>query len=466
MSEITKAKTLYKSSSFALTDKSDFRLEFVLNSLSAPQLREAIFKLCVKKEITEVPKSTNLDDLRTAFNEIAGTNTEKLVSMYMAELDFPTRHIFLTSVEGADFKNLLQVVKETKLEGLMQGKQLYIRYVDDRYLTSHSIVNVLIDHEWTYEFWDENSKTRKARVKVHREEVRRHSILLRLNVSTGTVLICYSGFQGGGDRYLAGGVVYDSLTHFTRIALREQFKIECAFINLREFVRQIIGSETPKFTVEMIDSRYKKLELFMKKDSGSRSIVEEISDAIAINLNSKFEPVYEAFNKVLKQSTVEEAMLKWPGKGAKTVLRFLESGPELTFSWGPKGSDLNEQLSIAFLLSEFSKTTSDVDSVSVWTYLSSMSFGEVVTFRDLQQQTGKAVDYVKTAVLSAMEAGLLRPVYKLNTKETILDYSNDWVMKPSELKRKFRDIRGNEIDGGDLKSLLFGFQRVEPRKVQ
>lgn len=446
---------------FKITDTSDARISDIAKSMYNYSLREAMVSLCKQNGIKEIPKAKDSKELLLKFHEVPSTSKEKVVSLYKSEVSSPSRHLFLAHFDGVPSWSALDA--EKKFTDKIEGYFLHFRYLD-KTREAEGIYNLIYDHNWEYNYRQEiKASANKKRRWEEANEIRRHSIVARIDTKKNSLTLAYQGFQGGGEKYLSGGIVYESMCKLIIEKITDQLNITIKSLNLREVIKHISGRSTPKFSVDMIDSRYKQLELFLRKGKGKHSILEEISEALAAHLNTDLQTVFSAFQEVIARSKVEEAELKWNGFKAKTIIRFLAIGPELKFNWEKDFNGLDSQNQIADLLIELASFSSQNQSQDFWKYISEIPINDVCDIVSIQQQTGLSPTSAKEALISGLEMGLLIPVYKLNTQMNIVDYTNNWKENLTPFKRKFTLENGEVLNGENISNIIIAFKKTMPK---
>ncbi len=440
------------------------RLETVINSVFDYHLQEAIWRL-TEGDTNRLNKEKG-DSVRDVFRKLAGSEQKKIKTLYEVELDLPYKHCFISFFKNENFEISNLQTKQRLFESDKKIRKIYLRHTDKRYLKK-SVIQFVFDHEWKFTSWKDIPSSGGKKLREEFSEVRRHPIFLRLNIDSGRLAISYQGFQGGGEKYASGGIVYSELISSILKIAEINFGIELININLKNTIKELSSANSKKFTVKMIDSSYKELKLLMKNSSTQgKSILEELSEGLSQYLKIPFDRTYLAFENLIKNSLVDEASLYWNSKKIRTNLRFLHNGPEVTFSWDSKGSnrslsDQSEIIDTLFLLSGHAAYDNEREA---WDYLIALKANSVIRANEIMQKTGCSAEIIKRTIMAALESGIVAPRYRLKTSIEIQDYENIWKERPQDFEKTYIDSHSNEIDARDISNLEIGFARLEVKE--
>lgn len=440
------------------------QLETVVNSLFDYHLKEAIWRL-TDGDSSRVNKEKG-DSISDIFWKLSGSDQKKLKSLYEVELDFPYKHCFICFFNKENISVDTVSTSRRVFEFDRKIRKISLRHTDKRFVDK-SVLQFVFDHEWNFVSWKDLPTSGGKKRKEQFSETRRHPIFLRLNTDSGRMIISYPGFQGGGEKYTSGGIVYSELITSILEVVSENLGLQIVNINLKNTIKELSGAKSQKFSVKMIDSSYKDLKLLMRNASSEgKSIIEELSQGLSEYLEIDYEKTYGAFEKLIKNSLVDEASLYWSDKKIRTNLRFLNNGPEITFSWEDRGgkrtlNDQSEILDTLFLLSGHAVYDNEREA---WDYLIGLDTEQIIRANEIIQQTGCSADIAKKTIMAALESGIIEPRYRLKSSLDIQDYDNSWKDKPQELKGQFYDSNGNEVSGIEISNLEVGFAKLEVKE--
>jgi hypothetical protein len=97
----------------------------------------------------------------------------------------------------------------------------------------------------------------------------------------------------------------------------------------------------------------------------------------------------------------------------------------------------------------------------MWEYIAASPSLVIFKPSDLSARYGITADAVKTVVLAALTAGLLRPVYRIANASVLDRQARAWTPELVTLRRKWETTDGDEVDGADPKEIAIAFERTQ-----
>jgi hypothetical protein len=92
--------------------------------------------------------------------------------------------------------------------------------------------------------------------------------------------------------------------------------------------------------------------------------------------------------------------------------------------------------------------------------LSALQGDEIVKPASFAEKFGLSATEARQELVYAVKAGMLSPVYRLNTNVLIVDSLNSWTENPTDLRRSWATDDGGVVDGANPKNIEVAFRRV------
>jgi hypothetical protein len=198
-----------------------------------------------------------------------------------------------------------------------------------------------------------------------------------------------------------------------------------------------------------------------RKQSIETSLAGLISDSADAASGSR-RNVERQIKNSLEHQTFQMVTLSWIDEDLRTRVKFIESGAEFLFFWGESGDRTFARVdSVVGLLFDLSEGLRSADFKTVWESIGTLADGTIVTPGEFASRFKVDPKVVQGAIIDAVNAGLLEPVYRLVAPQDLLEQHSllSWTTDLVSLRRVFE--AGNvEVDGADARNVGIGFRRT------
>jgi hypothetical protein len=179
--------------------------------------------------------------------------------------------------------------------------------------------------------------------------------------------------------------------------------------------------------------------------------------------------ILKAAQEALAELTPNSIVLYWQQEHVLTRLRFWDVGCEILFVWHGESASYRVIDSIVRLLAGVHSRVAEEGSVyetSPLAWISGQRAGTIIRPSELAQALSLEPARAREELISAMQVGLVLPVYRLAVNSILAQLENHWNTSPHALMRLFEDENGNLIDGEDPRNIEVAFRRAGISEVQ
>ena len=240
---------------------------------------------------------------------------------------------------------------------------------------------------------------------------------------------------------------------FTALPVRQCLKVFVEGANTRV---RVVRSD-----VEAVSGRVSLSSSFQEK-----AVEEVLLDYLGELPDEVRALVLDRGRKALGTSTANSVVLFWFDEKVVTRLQFWDIGTDMMFVWHgvPNTFRIVEEIvnlfQMTYQMLPFETTGGPLE------WLSKLPAGEIARPAELSSMFGLTAEESRKSLLSAMQIGLLQPVYRVRTAALLIDYPNHWTKDPSALNGLFKIDGGDAIDGQDPRNIEVAFMRVETGSVK
>lgn len=366
------------------------------------------------------------------------------------------------------FKHALVARTNTPSSALMLNAKLKETYSASgfdflfrHFRTVGDFTYVTLEHTVMVREWveGESSDTRKLE-----QYETRHPVVARLSMSTGLLLISYPGFtQGSGTRraslisygdLLAAAVNVLSAVGLDSHALpiRESLKVLLAGANRRV---HSIRADIEKVDVGRFDLSSLKQE---------KTVEESLADLILPHLKGTAtrEDFIDSAKRAINNAEPNLLILYWVEESVLTRLKFWDIGCEMLFTWHGEKASYRAIDSLLLMLHETEAKlgAAKVGHENAFAWVATQQAGEIIRPSDFAARFQVSAVEARKELVYAVKAGLLIPVFRLNTNQVIEGLLNDWIDDPGELRRLWLLADASEIDGANPSNIEVAFRRA------
>ncbi|RYZ78780.1 MAG: hypothetical protein EOP04_29040, partial [Proteobacteria bacterium] len=256
----------------------------------------------------------------------------------------------------------------------------------------------------------------------------RHPVILRLNKFTGIAVFSYPGF--GSTEKAAGK---EKLDHERMISallsvLEINFELSFGAQGLRRSVEKLAFTENGRFKLLRADPNTPLGKMILQSKHSRTSIDEMVNKFYFPFLSdSAKEELSRATPNVIQASDVEHYQGHWLKEEIQSRILFWAKGAELYLTWNGTHKHINQIREVSSLMFSMAEAFEHAKPEKVWNHFESLDRSDIFTIRGISINLNIDYETVKSTILTAVNAGLLVPVYRIRTDELIEDYSNDWT---------------------------------------
>ncbi|MGB8421627.1 hypothetical protein [Paraburkholderia sp.] len=434
----------------------DNYLQTLIESITIDQVREALSNLSPDRRIAMRNRSDAFDALLSTRKSVSEITTE-LLSL---EAQAPFRHCFITSLAGDPTAALANAfVGKTIRTDTTEFRVVYA--VDNSNWQSITVEHSVPVREWV--------TSADGKTKTLRELTLRHPIVLRLYAveDKHRVLIAsFPGFSQGGGIKIKERLSYEVVVTELVTSVARSLGIVVRSFPLLRCLNLLAEGESKR--VRIVDSNVHSGQAGLTFSSRvqSRSVNDVVNDFLFPHLKAELgervnEAVFrKAVTEAFRHSTYNSIVALWEREQVVTRIQFWPTGAEFLFIWHGAASSYGLVESILAPLSNISRALEDPTEAGTWSWLTSLAVDHIVTLASVCTELGISKDVAQSALLHAINAGLIEPVYRIKTGELLLEMQNGWTSALSSLSRKFTTANNEEINGCDPQNIEVAFRRV------
>ena len=424
-------------------------LQTLLNSLTLDNIRDAIYTLAPNEKITIKNHAGSLE-------AVLKTHKSKDViidTLLAIERESPLKHcLFLkcaTSVNADPLRQELSTSRSAK------GFEFRLRSVFD----SEQFLILTFEHYVEVKEWVEESDDTKRLLTFST----RHPIIFRLSKKTKLTTLNYPGFSQGAGTKKDKQIAYSSLLE-SLIKVLEELGFVFRILSVKESLKVFLngdGSRVRRIKVDVDSHRGGRLDL--TAESQQKTVEDVIADLLIPHMTATRTELMSAAKNALNDADANSLVLYWSIEQVVTRLKFWDIGCEALFVWhGAQASyrvmDAVVEL-IAGAYEKFESAGTDIKGNSL-RWLVSLSHGTIVTPARIAQELNLEPAKAKEELIQATKFGILIPVYRLATTQTVDGYDNSYTAKLSQLRSLFTTQSGDQIDGYDTSLIEVAFKRI------
>lgn len=421
------------------------------HSLSLDQVRAAVSRLSPGKRIAIKAKKDALESLAATGRSVTDIENELLT----VESVTPFRHCLIARFKGAlpDFERLL--VKQV-YSGLFASYNLDFEntFYEGRLFT--------FSHEAEVVDWTESEDGRVRYKQLHKI---RHPVVIRFYFKSGIALFSYPGFSSAGVAARSSSSVYRSLVHDLVKCIESQCDVRFSTYPVEQCLRLLSRSNNSVLRIVRTDLEPPNGRLNISSAHRVASVedifLKSFLGPVLKNLGFTVpeEKLHRAIADVMHEAHTNSMTVSWVEEGVNTRVDFWDIGTELLFVWGRGNSSIFMLEKIVSLIVSVASQLERVDLAGIWTWLSRLEDGAILSIENIVARFNVDVDDVKRVVFQSVAAGVVEPVYRLATASLVLEFDNYWTRNLSDLKGIFTTEDGLNIDGSDPRSVEVAFRR-------
>jgi hypothetical protein len=415
-------------------------------------IREAAYLLAPSRKIRIRSHASSYDEILQV-NKSSDAIVQALLEV---EAQTPFKHVLVARCQEPSRVHELKAMvgKTINADGFGFLLRLFLPVGDLVYLT---LEHTVVVREWI--------ESESADVRRREQYETRHPIIVRLSLSTGTVLICYPGFTQGTATKRNSLIGYGELLTAVVGALTTLGLVTYP-LPIRESLKVLLAGPNRRVHRVRADIEAAHVGRFdlssLKQD---KTIEESLADLILPHLEggATREAFIDSAKRAINSTEANFLVLYWADEAVLTRLKFWDIGCEMLFTWHGERASYRAIDSVLQLLSETEarlEKGADKEHGTTLAWLSNLPGGDVVRPSTFAETFKIPALTARQELVYAVKAGLLVPVFRLNTNRNIEGTLNDWLDNPTELRRPWVMDDGSELDGANPANVEVAFRRV------
>ncbi len=432
-------------------DRSD-AVRTLLNSLTLESIREAAYLLAPTRKIRIRSHASSYEDLL----QVKRPPQEITHALLQVEALSPFKHVLVARAqEPSRALELEGKLRETLSEG---GFDFLIRLV----LRAGDYVYVTLEHSVTVREWVEG-ESEDVRKLEHYET--RHPIVVRISLKTGIALLCFPGFSQGSATKRSALIGYGDLLAAVVNALSGTGVVTYA-LPIRESLKILLAGPNRRVHRVRADIEAANVGRFdLSSLKQEKTVEESLADLIVPHLGGAAtrEAFIDSAKRAINNTEANFLVLYWAEEAVLTRLKFWDIGCEMLFTWHGERASYRAIDGILQLLSETQERLSGSahkEHGATLSWLSSLPGGDVVRPALFAETFSIPAPVARQELVYAVKAGLLVPVFRLCSTQSVEGTLNDWVDDPNILRRNWIQADGSELDGSNPSNVEVAFRRV------
>lgn len=440
---------IYRSREIAEDDE----LQTLLNSLTLDQVRSAIEVLAPTKKIALKTRKDSMDAVLKTHKSIADIQK----ALLDIEASAPFRHCVFSRLLGVA---VAERVEKLKIDPDQRSNGFHFRV---SYASRNSrCFSFTLEHTVKVREWVSNGPSSK---KIQSSTMR-HPILIRLYVDQGIAAFFYPGFSQGSATPRGETISYEELLADAMAFIGSLIDVSFTALPVRQCLKVFVEGANTRVRVVRSDVEAVSGRVSLSSSFQEKAVEEVLLDYLGELPDEVRALVLDRGRKALGTSTANSVVLFWFDEKVVTRLQFWDIGTDMMFVWHgvPNTFRIVEEIvnlfQMTYQMLPFETTGGPLE------WLSKLPAGEIARPAELSSMFGLTAEESRKSLLSAMQIGLLQPVYRVRTAALLIDYPNHWTKDPSALNGLFKIDGGDAIDGQDPRNIEVAFMRVETGSVK
>lgn len=428
------------------------QLQTLINSLTLDQLRFGLSKLAPAKKLS-IRKHTDALD---SFIKTGKSIDAILQELLFIEASTPAKHCLVNSC-GSGVLALLETAEETITHA---GFTFHIAYSADY----EDCTLITFEHLVPVKLWVEESTDVRRRKSV---EIR-HPIVLRYLKGAEAAMFYYPGFSQGDGVQRNEKIAYETVLQALTEGLKQQFGVVFGLLPVEAAIGLLANGHNNRVKVIRSDvegstgrigvtARTSTSNLYSVEDVITNFVMPHLAGVDKTTLRSA---VATAFSGAPANSLV----VHWIEEGILTRLNFWPIGAEFYFVWHGASQTNFVVDRVISLLFDVAKQVAAPSGKEAWGYLSGLQPGTVILPNNFAANFSIEPADAARLFVKAVQAGVLKAVYRVKTEESLMESVNDWTEALSKLRQTFLTTSGSKIDGTAPENIEVAFERVSDRK--
>lgn len=434
---------------FRKREKADHYADTLLNSLALDHLKLALAAL---HEGPEPPSLRRRSDVIEAIWKTGFSRERVAETLLSIEASVVTKHCLLSRLNGSADEN------RKKLERVSKGLEIsspigpfrVARVASDTRVFSITFEHYVNSAEWIK--IDETTKT-----KVH--SVLRHPCVLDMALQDGYALLRYPGFSQGSALSASERVSYERVSSALVDLILSAFELSISCLPVEDAIGWLQAKDSKRVRIVRSDLNPGPGKMVLSSDDEFQS-VEDVLISLFSPQMMDVETLRRIVGEAIRSSVATSYVANWIEERVLTRIKFLDVGAEFLFFWHDAPNALRTVHRIMELVARVAYALSSNVVRGAFEIISELPPGGVMTVDLLAGRAKADRAAVRAAAVQAVAAGLLEPVYRIATNDSLLDSPNLWTTNLRQLAIEWRTEGGSLIDGREPQNIEVAFRRV------
>lgn len=418
----------------------------LLNSLTLEQIREAIYRLAPTKKI---PLRAHAESLEALLATGASAHVIQ-ATLLDVERTYPFKHCLMLRLDP-----LSEAFITPKCGGIYRSGEFEFTL---SHVSERPTLSLTFEHEVEFKEWVNVDKDHRVR----RTIVTRQPIIVRAQCDRHLLTLSYPGFthtNAPGSTSTGYEKVVESLLR----VLTAQFGWRSKTLPIKDALKYFVEGANRRVLQVKADVDTPMARFDVSAKGQATNIEEAMASFLSAHLPGvEKEALVSASKKAFSSAIANSIVLYWLQEGLFTRLRFWDIGTELHFVWNNESATYRVVDEITYTLSDASRalTALKPEMGNLLAWVAKQEPLSLIQPGDVSQLFSLIPGEARSTLLTAMKAGLVEPVYRFATTETLEEMKNDWSPDLSRFRREVTTDSGVKIDGTDPENLEVAFRRV------
>jgi hypothetical protein len=431
----------------------------VLSTFSASQLRD--LALAMNSRGVEIPTQGLTRERLLA--ELEGKASDQSLSLFAHRIEAitPYKHLFVYLLDvqftfvnakkhiQAAFPKLFNEVRE--IEPQLYELEAQACVADD---LQHRIYLKLV-HQVQMSGWVVVSPTEK-KLKKYR---RRHPVVVTFRPLDRLLTIGFPGFT------YVQGMQHEERMAYSEIAargaefLKQKLKIECQPFNAKPAIDALLEEEPNEVTDIKRSVRPKKGGRFAFDAGEENKLTTSLTEFLKLEGDI---PVSETqIRSLLRRSGASDIVLVWKSLQILTRVALFSAAPEFLFIWRESGPSSSVVDTVLNKLTRYGNLVGKPGLDALRKELAESPLDQVVRVPLIAQHHSISQSDALQILNAAVAKGEFQPRFRINTENTLMEFSNIWRASLRDFPPAVTDDNGNVLDLKVPANIEVAFQRVK-----
>jgi hypothetical protein len=433
-------------------------ISHLLETFTTPQLRE--LDLSLAPSMSSATKPTNH---KSFIQAIVKRYEGKKLAAHALRLEalFPYKHAFLFTVSVPGVQGSIERLKdriEKGFPGLFDNPKILEPDEDlapevcvfDKERKRFLVKFVHLVETWV---WEWNS----SRIKEMKMRKRRHPVVVSIFPGDKLMTVSFPGFTQGTFPPDMERTTYPDIARKACTALAKNTNIHVGEFPLRQTIELILQKEPDVKAVR----RYVKAadgRVMLDSREGPGSSEEFLSHRF--RREAHIDVPEDAIRAILRSMDAVDILLHWKEKEIYTRISFHDYAPEILFIWKSTTPDallIDQVLAVIVEYQTYVGTEKLSEAVN---FVDHTKPGTIIRPTQVVQQFSLSLDETLKILYRAMDRGVVDILFRVNTDDALVDFSNEWRSNLSEFPREVTDEHGHSINLAEHKNIEVAFKRL------